>query len=182
VRPPPRAARPALAAALALVALATMGLPARAERPSTPPTGAAVDAEERRVVRASDGDTIVLEGGERVRLIGVDTPEIHHPNARVRDFAAAAARFTRDRTVGRAVRLEFEPGPREDRYGRTLAYVFLPDGEFLNLAIVREGYGFAYTRFPFAYRAEFKRAETEARRARRGLWADLGNDARRNAR
>jgi len=138
-------------------------------------------AETRTVVRASDGDTLVLAGGERVRLIGVDTPETDHANPRVREFAAAATRFTRERAVGRSVTLRFEPGARRDRYGRTLAYVTLPDGELLNLAIVREGYGFAYTRFPFALRDEFKRAEAEARRARRGLWADLGDDARRNA-
>jgi micrococcal nuclease len=184
-------------ALVVLLAFAALGAAASlsAERPSAAalaaasaagdehPRAAAAPAasETRTVVRASDGDTLVLEDGERVRLIGVDTPETHHADPRVRDFAAAATRFTRDLTVGRSVTLSFEPRARYDRYGRTLAYVTLPDGELLNLMLVREGYGFAYTRFPFALRKEFQRAEADARRAHRGLWADLGDAARRNA-
>jgi len=174
-------ARIAFASALALAAAVAAPAGAGSER-GRDVAATAPASETRLVARASDGDTLVLAGGERVRLIGVDTPEKDHANPRVRDFAAAATRFTRERAVGREVRLDFETGARRDRYGRTLAYVYLPDGELLNLAIVREGYGFAYTRFPFALRKEFKRAEGEARRARRGLWADLGDDARRDAR
>jgi micrococcal nuclease len=178
---PTRVARIAFASALALAA-AVAALAGTASERGRDVAAAAPASETRVVARASDGDTLVLAGGERVRLIGVDTPEKDHANPRVRDFAEAATRFTRERAVGREVRLDFESGSRRDRYGRTLAYVYLPDGELLNLAIVREGYGFAYTRFPFALQKEFKRAEGEARRARRGLWADLGDDARRNAR
>jgi len=180
------APRPAARARVARVALASaLALAAALAGPSDSRGGdagaAATASETRLVARASDGDTLVLAGGERVRLIGVDTPEKDHADPRVRDFALAATRFTRERAVGREVRLDFEPGSRHDRYGRTLAYVYLPDGELLNLAIVREGYGFAYTRFPFAMRKTFRRAESEARRAGRGLWADLGDDARRSA-
>jgi len=58
-----------------------------------------------------------------------------------------------------------------DKYRRTLAYVFLEDGTFLNAEIIKQGYGFAYTRFPFKYMDEFRRYQREAREQRRGLWA-----------
>ncbi len=70
---------------------------------------------------------------------------------------------------GRRVRLEFDQ-ERVDRFGRTLAYVYLEDGMFLNAEIVRQGYGHAYTRFPFKYLEEFRAYEREAREAQRGLW------------
>ena len=133
---------------------------------------AAVAREMRTCVRVVDGDTIVLDGGERVRLIGVDTPELHHPLKPVQTFAQEA----KDRTValaeGRRVGLEYD-WQRQDRYGRTLAFVFLPDGSLLNLRLIEEGYGFAYLRYPFRRdRMErFRLAEREARSRSRGLWA-----------
>ncbi len=72
------------------------------------------------------------------------------------------------------MRLEFDQANskigHKDRYNRTLAYVFLEDGTFLNAEIVKQGYGHAYTRFPFKYLDEFRRYEREAREQRRGLW------------
>ena len=64
----------------------------------------------------------------------------------------------------KVVRLEFD-AERKDRFGRTLAYVYLPDGTFLNAAIVKQGYGHAYTQFPFRYSEEFQGYEREAREA-----------------
>ena len=124
----------------------------------------------RFCARVIDGDTIVLDGGERVRLIGIDTPEKDDPRPRVRKLAAAATGFTRRLCQRRAIRLEYD-FERQDRHGRTLAYVFLEDGTFVNAQIVRQGYGFAYTRFPFRYLEEFRAYEREARAAGRGLWA-----------
>jgi len=68
---------------------------------------------------------------------------------------------------------------RRDRYGRTLAYVFLEDGTLLNLALIQQGYGFAYLKYPFRadYMRRFRNAEREARTGDRGLWA--GREARR---
>jgi micrococcal nuclease len=59
---------------------------------------------------------------------------------------------------------------RQDKYGRILAYVYLEDGTFVNAEIIRQGYGFSYTRFPFKYLEEFRTLEREAREAKRGLW------------
>lgn len=129
----------------------------------------------RVVVRVVDGDTIDLDGGERIRLIGVDTPELHHPQKPVEYFAREAAAFTERMCLGKRVRLEYDQEV-EDHYHRTLAYIYLEDGTFLNAEIIRQGYGFAYTRFPFAYLEEFRQLEREAREARRGLWARQEDD------
>ena len=88
----------------------------------------------------------------------------------MRRLATVATDFTRRLCQQRSVRLEYD-FERQDRHGRTLAYVFLKDGTFVNAEIVRQGYGFAYTRFPFRYLEEFRVYEQEARAARRGLWA-----------
>lgn len=123
----------------------------------------------RTVVTVIDGDTIVLDGGEKIRLIGVDTPETVHPNKPVEYFGKEASAFTRRLCEGKKVRLEYDLD-RVDKYGRTLAYVYLEDGTFVNAEIIKQGYGHAYTRFPFKYMGEFRKYEREARKNRRGLW------------
>jgi micrococcal nuclease len=128
-------------------------------------------ADLLHVDRVVDGDTLVVSTIGTVRLIGVDTPETVHPRKPVQRFGAEASAFLKSLTLGQAVRLEYDQ-QRTDRYGRTLAYVYLADGRLVNLEIIRQGYGFAYTSFPFRFIAEFRATEREAREARRGLWAD----------
>ena len=133
--------------------------------------------EAQRVERVVDGDTIVVEGVGRVRLIGVDTPETVNPRRPVEFFGREASAFTKRLLEGRSVRLEYDR-ERTDRYGRTLAYVHLVDGTFANAEIIRRGYGHAYTRFPFRYLDRFRRLEREARSAGRGLWDPAASPAR----
>jgi len=102
-------------------------------------------------------------------MIGVDTPETKHPKKPVQYFGKEASEFTRQMIEGKAVVLEYD-WKRRDRYGRLLAYVYLPDGIFLNAEIIKEGYGFAYTRYPFKYLDEFRSYEREARESGIGLW------------
>lgn len=125
--------------------------------------------EHRTVIRVVDGDTIVLDGNEKVRLIGVDTPETKHPRKPIEYFGKEASAFTTKMAEGKKVRIEYD-WQRLDKYGRTLAYVYLEDGTFLNAEIVKQGYGHAYTRFPFKYLEEFRQYEREARENNRGLW------------
>jgi len=103
-----------------------------------------------RVKMVIDGDTLLLTDGERVRLIGVDTPETKHPEKPVEYFGEEAYLFTKKMVEGKKVRLEYDQ-TRRDRYGRILAYVYLMDGTFLNAEIIKQGYGFAYTKYPFKY-------------------------------
>ena len=139
-----------------------------------PPDQAITQGDFDVVERVVDGDTLLLQSGERVRLIGVDTPEIKHPKKPVQYFGNEASAFTRRVVEGKRVRLEFDHGnavrEHKDRYGRTLAYVFLEDGTLLNAEIIKQGYGHAYTQFPFSRMEEFRRLEREAREEERGLW------------
>jgi len=133
---------------------------------------AAAAAPGQLVERVVDGDTIIVEGVGRVRLIGVDTPETVHPNRPVEFFGKEASAFTKRLLEGKRVRLEYDQ-ERQDRYGRTLAYVYLDDGTFVNAEIIRRGYGHAYPRFPFRHMEAFRQFEREARDNRRGLWGDV---------
>lgn len=124
-----------------------------------------------------DGDTIQVDmygRQESIRLIGVDTPETHHPNKPVQCFGHAASDFTKAtlERYGNIVSMEAdEYSSNRDRYNRLLRYVYLPDGTLLNQAIIEEGYGFAYTAFLFAKSDEFTAAETRARQSNAGLWS-----------
>ncbi len=123
------------------------------------------------VERVVDGDTIVVKGVGKVRMIGVDTPETVDPRRPVQSFGKEASAFTRRLVGGKVVRVEYD-WQRKDKYDRTLAYIYLPDGTFVNAAIILEGYGHAYTKYPFRYLEQFRGYEREAREARRGLWGD----------
>jgi len=143
------------------------------------PGPAAVGPEEGTlrgtVVTVHDGDTIRvrLDGGpeETVRLIGVDSQELDDAREAVRLMAFLAKRFTFGRLYRAKVTLL--PGPEaRDSYGRLLAFVRTADEDLFNVTLVREGYAFAYLKFPFdgALRKELQAAQEEARRAGRGLW------------
>ena len=132
----------------------------------------AIGQESYLCTRVIDGDTIVVDMSgkeERVRLIGVDTPETVHPEKPVEYFGKEASEFTKNMVEGKELRLEYD-WQKRDKYGRLLAYVYLMDGTFLNAEIIKQGYGFAYTKFPFKYLEEFRKYEREARESGRGLW------------
>ena len=137
------------------------------------------------VKRVVDGDTLLLENGERVRLIGIDTPELHESKKLHRDsersgqdlqtiqgMGRLAAEFTRNLVEGKRVRLEFDVD-KHDKYGRILAYVYLvDDGTFVNAKIVEEGYASLMTYPPnVKYADEFVKLYREARENNRGLWS-----------
>ena len=124
-----------------------------------------------RVERVVDGDTLLLENGTRVRLIGVNTPETKHPDKPVEPLGPEAAEFTRQHVEGREVTLQFDR-ERHDRFQRVLAYVYLEDW-FLNEELIRQGFSKAETRFPYrnSMKKRFRKAESEAREQGRGIWA-----------
>ncbi len=160
------------AAVLALITADRTGLFGRRQGPDIP----RYHGKTFRVANVVDGDTIDIEipDGDRrctrIRLWGVDTPETIRPDWPVEHFGPEAGRFTRRVTRGRDVRLELLPHRTRDKFGRLLSYVYLPDGRMLNRVLIEEGLGFADPRFNHLYKTEFARLQTEARRARRGLW------------
>ncbi len=121
-----------------------------------------------RVVRVTDGDTVVVRSGdrdERIRLLGIDAPE--HKQA---PWGPRAAEFVRKLASGKAARVETDVQTR-DRYGRLLGYLYV-DGKFVNLEIVRQGYAMLYTSPPnVAHSEEFLAAQREAREAGRNIWS-----------
>jgi endonuclease YncB( thermonuclease family) len=137
------------------------------------------DAVTAKVQRVSDGDTFVavVKGRrERVRVIGVDTPESVDPSRPDEPYGQEASDFAKRYLDGETVRLAGDAEPR-DRYGRMLAYVWLEDGTFWNALLVAEGYAQQLTIPPnVTYAGLFRRLVSEARRENRGLWAE-GNQA-----
>jgi micrococcal nuclease len=127
-----------------------------------------------QVVRVVDGDTIRvrLDGRtERVRYIGVDTPESVKPGTPVQCYAKRAAAANAALVAGRSVRLVGDVEQR-DRYGRLLAYVYRePDGSFVNAQLVRDGYTRTLTTAPnVAHAHQFAQLAQTARQSGRGLW------------
>ncbi|VAX36731.1 hypothetical protein MNBD_PLANCTO02-3359 [hydrothermal vent metagenome] len=124
------------------------------------------------VQRVVDGDTVLLDDGTRVRLLGVDTLETKHPTKPVHPLGVLAAYYTRKHVEGKNVRLQFDR-ERRDRYNRVLAYLFI-DGWFLNEELIREGYSKAEIKYPYSniMKKRFLKAEAEAREQQKGIWND----------
>ena len=143
---------------------------AQRERWPDPPQ----DAVAAKVQRVTDGDTFVatVKGRrERIRIIGVDTPESVDPNRPDEPFGEEASNFAKHYLDGATVRLAGDAEPR-DRYGRMLAYVWLRDGTFWNALLAAEGYAQQLTIPPnVTYASLFRRLVREARQHNRGLWA-----------
>ena len=156
-------------------------MPQEALMASATPRGTPFSSEQLRVdlvtvARVVDGDTIIVDingKNEKIRLIGVDTPETVDPRKPVQCFGKEASVFTKNLLEGKQIRLEGDSSQGDrDKYGRLLRYVFLPDGTFINKEIIAQGYGHEYTyRTPYHYRTDFKTAERNAREKKQGLWA-----------
>jgi len=125
------------------------------------------------VTRVVDGDTIELETTQKVRYIGIDTPETVDPRQKVACFGVEASKRNKELVEGKIVRLEKDVS-ETDRYGRLLRYVFVqsPQGEiFINDLLVREGFAHSSPYPPdISKQAQLDKAEQEARTFNRGLW------------
>jgi micrococcal nuclease len=133
---------------------------------------APADAIEAKVTRHTDGDTLWLSGIGKVRLIGIDTPEVYGES---QCFGREASAFV-ERTVPLGAPVSYQLGVEgRDRYGRALAYVWLRDGRFLNRLLAVRGYAQPLTIAPnVEYEDLFVRAARRARAAGRGLWSRPG--------
>ncbi len=136
---------------------------------------AAGEISHAYVTRVVDGDTIVIDRGrgqERLRYIGVDTPETRHPRKGLQCFGRAASAYNARLVDAEPVRLAGDVQER-DRLGRRLAYVYrIRDGLFVNAELVRGGFARTLTIPPnIRFAARFAAVAADARRARRGLWS-----------
>jgi micrococcal nuclease len=127
------------------------------------------------VSRVVDGDTIeVTKDGikEKVRLIGINTPETVDPRKTVECFGKEASAHAKEILMGQKVRLvSDDTQTKYDKYGRLLAYVYREDGLFVNKHMIEEGYAYEYTyRVPYLFQKEFKEAQLKAQTEGKGLW------------
>lgn len=126
------------------------------------------------VVYVYDGDTISINMmgiNEKVRLIGVDTPETMDPDTPPQCYGQESSEYTKTNLKGTKVRLEADSkNQNRDRYGRLLRYVYLPDGRLWNNELITNGYGFAYLRYPFTKQQEFQKNEEQSFKLKLGLW------------
>ena len=171
-----------LQGAIAIIALLVLSLAlpdalrAPAEQSTATPSAAvAATSTSATVIKVVDGDTVdvaILGQEERIRLLGINTPETVDPRRPVQCFGKEASAFTKELLSGKTVRLEPDPSQDDrDRYGRLLRHVFLEDGTHVNLKLVAEGYAHEYTyERAGRYQEILKDAERAARVAGKGLW------------
>ena len=151
-----------------ITVLIMLRLIGRAERNGQPST-------ESRLVTVNtvlDGDTFITNAGERVRLLGIDAPEVAHHDTPMEPFGLESTAWLAERIGGSDVQLRI--GIEEtDRYGRTLAWVYAADGTLINRAALTGGYAELLDRFglPLDLESSLRQAEAEAQVRGRGLWA-----------
>ena len=133
-----------------------------------------------RVARVVDGDTLDIEIADRdkpvtrIRLWGVDTPEVAGTRAGRMHFGPEASEFAKQTLAGREVHIVLSPKRTRGKYGRLLAYVFMSrGGRMFNEMLLEGGYAYADLRFDHHYMDRFKRIEKQARRSGAGLWDDV---------
>lgn len=141
---------------------------------ATPSAIVGIAGEQTFVAKVIDGDTIELQNGQTVRLIGIDTPETVDPRRPVGCFGKEASNETKRLLSNKVVILQKDVSDT-DKFGRLLRYVFLPltDGQtlFINDYLVRAGFAKVLTYPPdVKFNEQLRLAEAEARAAKRGLW------------
>lgn len=139
------------------------------------------------VIRIADGDTFITDKNEKVRLIGIDTPEKYESDKLDNDASSsgmdrktiqklgeAASDYVRGFLEGKKVRLERDPtNDDKDKYGRLLRYAYLEDGTCVNAKIIKDGYAQVFEKFSFKKKDEFRKLQREARENERGLWGPV---------
>jgi len=139
------------------------------------------------VKRVVDGDTFELSDGQKVRLLGIDTPEVYESNKMERDAELSrqdkttimklgnlACDYVKGFVEGKYVRLERDHmNEDKDKYGRLLRYVYLENGTCVNAKIIADGYAQVYDKFPISKLEEFRELQRDARENKLGLWGNV---------
>lgn len=150
---------------------ATPTLAILAVHTSNESTDSAVTGEQVLVERIVDGDTIVVSGNRKVRLIGIDAPEMETASTQIECFATEATSFIETLLTGSTITMVKDVS-ETDRYKRLLRYIY-KDGVMVNDQLVKNGYAHASSYPPdVAHQKEFKASEIQARENKIGLWAD----------
>ena len=135
-----------------------------------------VAQEEAKVKWVIDGDTIILADGRHVRYIGINTPEIEHEHQKAEPYGYQAKKYNEKLVFSKTVRLQFDK-ERHDHFGRLLAYVFLPDGTFINQAMITQGYAYLLPQKPnIKYAKILLQAQREAMSAKKGMWREMAEE------
>ncbi len=133
------------------------------------------------VLRAVDGDTleVSMENGakEKVRVLGIDTPETVDPRKEVQCFGKDASQKMKDLLVGKVVTLIRDPAQDKDVYKRLLRYVDL-NGTDIGAQMIREGYAYSYKKYPHPRLSEYNALELQARESARGLWGSCATSSK----
>ena len=138
-----------------------------AEKKSLPSVGITLT-----VKHVIDGDTIIATSGEKVRYLGIDTPEISSEKMPAQFFSEESKKANKELVGGRTIRLELDE-EKIDKHGRLLAYVYLKDGTFVNAKLIEDGNARSYFIPPnVKYYSQFKKLEKEAMKNRKGLWSE----------
>lgn len=160
------------------VALALLAGSAIWSHRTTPPDPAPLDGQTVTVDRVVDGDTLIVSGSgfvnERLRLLGIDAPEVAHPDFdHDAHFGPEAKRYLTQRLAGKTVTLKFDATEKRDRFGRLLGYVYLGDSDCINVDLVRDGMAYADRRFKTMLAGTLEQNENNARTKGIGLWKGL---------
>ena len=145
------------------------------------------DGEYLIVTRVVDGDTFKMSNGEKVRLLGIDTPEKYESDKlereadrtgrdkeTIRKLGEASSEYVKNLVEGKRVKLIKESNYEDtDKYGRQLRYVYLEDGTLLNAKIIEDGHANVYNSANISKLDEFRKLERDARESKRGLWGEV---------
>ncbi len=180
---PPRWRRNATVVAAVVTAAALMVCERTARGPIQGGDRARYHDRAFHVVHVVDGDTLDIDAPDagksktRIRLWGVDTPELARGDHPEMHFAKQAREFAVQTLQDKEVNVVLAPDKTRDRYGRLLAYVFCKrGGQMFNEMLIEKGYAYADPRYAHPYKKQFDSAENRARKAGFGLWSGLTAD------
>lgn len=132
-----------------------------------------------KVIEVIDGDTVKIETGETIRLLGIDAPETNHPDLPEQKFGKEAKKYLSDRILNKICFFEYDKNNKYDVYNRILAFVYL-DGNLINAEMIKNGYAYVYLKSKNKKTNEFLMLEDVARKQKKGLWEFLSGKERIN--
>ncbi len=132
-------------------------------------TGNTYNKFKSKVIEVIDGDTVKIEDGSLIRLLGIDAPETNHPSLPEQKFGKEAKEYLKSRILNKICLFEYDRNNKFDIYNRILAFVYL-DGELINAEMIKKGYAYVYLKSKNKKTNEFLMLEEIARKQKKGVW------------